>query len=218
VANRAAIKAEAEARKIPFIDLGETDATAWIAAGNKQTYHPTSGVIGTGVLSGEVVTSISHNTGGVYGVVPSAVISGGGGSGATASVTANGRLVSATVIDGGTGYTTAGVTVGGDGTGAQFTASVSGGRVTHLTLVNKGSGYTYPPPITIDGDGSGAIALSGWGYEVTAITVTNGGSGYTSPPSVSMNVPTSDGTHPNLGGHVYYAERLAYELQRLRNP
>jgi hypothetical protein len=216
VANRAAIKAEAEARKIPFVDLHESDTAAWITTANKQTYHPNVNVAGTPTVTAGAVTAISTAGGGVFGQVPNVEITGGGGTGATATATTTGRLVGATLIEGGGGYTTASVTVGGDGSGGAFTATLSEGRITGLTLTNEGSGYTYPPPITITGDGRGAFALVGWGLKVTAMNVTNGGSGYTSPPTVKCS--PADATHPPMQGHIYYAERLAYELQRLRNP
>lgn len=218
IANRDALKALCEARGIPFIDVGETDDTAWIVTGNKQTYHPTAAITGSLTRTGDVVTGITHTTGGVYASPPAATASGGGGTGCALSVTSNGRLVSATVINGGRNYTTASVTVGGDGTGATFDATITDGVITGLTLTNKGSGYTYPPPVTITGDGSGAIALSGWGYEITAIAITNGGTGYTSNPTLAITPAPSDGTHPPTGGHIYYAERLAYALANLSNP
>lgn len=61
------------------------------------------------VVSGGKVTEVSLNTSGMfYTTVPTVTISGGGGSGATASVVVlpNGRLQQLTLTNGGTGYTT----------------------------------------------------------------------------------------------------------------
>ena len=58
---------------------------------------------------------------------------------------------------GGSGYTTATVTISGNGSGASGTATVSGGKVTKVTVTSAGSGYTSATA-TISGDGSGATA------------------------------------------------------------
>lgn len=58
---------------------------------------------------------------------------------------------------GGSGYTTATVSISGDGSGATGTATVSGGKVTKVTVTNPGSGYTSATA-TISGDGTGATA------------------------------------------------------------
>jgi hypothetical protein len=58
------------------------------------------------------------------------------------------RLTGASVISGGSGYTTPHVLlVGGGGTGATATASVSQGVIFGIVLTNPGSGYTSPPTI-----------------------------------------------------------------------
>lgn len=60
-------------------------------------------------------------------------------------------------LAGGSGYTTASVSISGDGSGATGTATVSGGKVTKVTVTNAGSGYTTATA-TITGDGTGATA------------------------------------------------------------
>src|SRR5260370_42238959 len=69
---------------------------------------------------------------------------------ATANLTGN-FVTSITVVNGGSGYTSAPtVTItGGGGSGASATASVSGGAVTGITVNNAGLGYTSPPTVTI---------------------------------------------------------------------
>ncbi len=73
----------------------------------------------------------------------------------------NGALTGVSVTAGGTGYTSATVSIaGGGGTGATATATVSGGAVTRITLTNPGSGYQSTPLVTITGNGKGATAAA----------------------------------------------------------
>lgn len=67
-----------------------------------------------------------------------------------------------TVSVGGSGYTSAVVTVEDPSTGrtATATATISGGAVSAITVTDGGSGYSSAPSITIAGDGSGATATS----------------------------------------------------------
>jgi hypothetical protein len=77
--------------------------------------------------------------------LPDVTISGGGGSGATATMTlgSQGAITGVTVTDGGSGYTSAPtVTVNtSTGSGAVLTATVDNGVVTGITVTNGGSGY-----------------------------------------------------------------------------
>lgn len=68
-----------------------------------------------------------------------------------------GEIYTIEVTNGGSGYTSASVSIGGDGSGANATANIVGGSVDSITVTNYGSGYTVAP-ITITGDGSGAEA------------------------------------------------------------
>jgi len=71
---------------------------------------------------------------------------------ATASaITDFGFVVSATITNGGSGYSSppAVSITGGGGSGAAATASVSNGVVTGIVIANPGSDYTNPPAITI---------------------------------------------------------------------
>jgi len=69
----------------------------------------------------------------------------------------NGEIDSVTVTAGGSGYTTANVTINGDGTGATATATITAGAISAITVTSAGSGYSFAF-ITISGDGSGATA------------------------------------------------------------
>ncbi|PNX49317.1 MAG: hypothetical protein BV459_00255 [Thermoplasmata archaeon M11B2D] len=77
------------------------------------------------------------------------------------------------VLDGGSGYTTATVSIVGVGSGATATATISGGAITEVFIDaadSAGSGYFTEPVVTIVGDGSGA--------DVRAVLSPIGGHGY----------------------------------------
>lgn len=74
-----------------------------------------------------------------------------------------GPLLSISIIDGGSGYTSApDVTItGGGGIQATATCTISGGAVNTITITNEGEGFTHQPTITFTGGGgSGAIAVA----------------------------------------------------------
>lgn len=70
-----------------------------------------------------------------------------------------GTIDSIKIINGGTGYSAATVTITGDGTGAAATAVISGGIITKIVMSNIGSGYTYAS-VTITGNGDDATAYA----------------------------------------------------------
>jgi phage tail sheath protein FI len=61
---------------------------------------------------------------------------------------------------GGTGYTTATVTIAGDGEGAEAMAIIDAGVITGINVTRTGSGYTTAPTVTITGDGTGCTATA----------------------------------------------------------
>lgn len=82
----------------------------------------------------------------------------------------SGSIVSVTVTNGGSGYTTNGFPVtftGGGGSGAAGTAIVTAGAVTGVTMTSPGTGYTTAPSVTFTGSsgtgagGTGVIGLGG---------------------------------------------------------
>lgn len=82
-----------------------------------------------------------------------------------------GRIISITVTDGGTGYTTAPTVsiTGGGGTGATAVAEVVAGEVVSVTITNPGSGYTSAPTISFTGGGGmDAAATATVGGELPA--------------------------------------------------
>lgn len=77
-----------------------------------------------------------------------------------------GSVDSISVTDGGSGYTSATVTIGSpNGMGQNFvtataTATIVLGVITAINVTNPGSGYVTAPTITITGDGAGATATA----------------------------------------------------------
>ena len=141
-----------------------------------------------------VVLSIAVVDGGTeYTVAPTVTITGGGGTGATATSTIDsGAVDSITVTSGGTAYTSAPtVTITAPGITATATATTDGDEVNSITVDDGGSGYTSPPTVTITGgNGSGATATAVLLDDaVDSIAITNGGTGYTSVPAVTIDPP-----------------------------
>jgi len=121
---------------------------------------------------------------------PAMTIDGGGGSGATASVTVDGSISEITVTAGGSGYTSSPLVsiVGGNGAGAAATAIITKGVVSRILINDGGSGYTSQPQITIvGGGGSGATATASVRGPIKTVAITSGGASYTSVPTVSLS-------------------------------
>ena len=121
---------------------------------------------------------------------PALEITGGGGSGAAASVIVNGSLDRVDVTNEGSGYTDQPLIsiVGGGGSGATAQAVVTNGRVTRVLVGNPGTGYTSQPTISITGGGgSGALATAQVRGPISGINLTSKGTGYTSTPEIKLN-------------------------------
>lgn len=89
-----------------------------------------------------------------------------------------GTIESMIVVNGGSGYGAATVTVLGDGYGCTATAQVAGGKVVSITITDPGYGYTWTD-IVIGGNGTGAI--------VRAIMSPIGGHGYNAIDELNAN-------------------------------
>ena len=121
---------------------------------------------------------------------PTITVSGGGGSGATASVVVDGSITSIQVDNGGSGYTSSPLVsiVGGGGSGAAATAIITKGVVSRILMNSGGTGYTSQPSITIvGGGGAGATATAAVRGPIRSISVDAGGASYTSKPTVSLS-------------------------------
>ena len=165
---------------------------------------PFSGTTATAVAittSKGGITSLKEilltNTGAGYTTVPSIYITGGGGTGAAATCsieTTQKGLVSITVDDGGSGYSSVPVvTISSPSAGAAATSTIGlGGTVTQLTITNPGAAYSTAPTVTIAspsgvGNTATATATVGVGGTISALTITNPGSGYATPPVVTIS-------------------------------
>jgi hypothetical protein len=143
------------------------------------------------------------------------------GSNASVNATINeihGNIANIGVLQSGTGYYQANLTVRGGGyvhgvpavyidpptntnaTIAKASTSISStGGVSYINVVDPGSGYTEPPVVTIQGPSdihgtpasANAIVLHG---EIHRFEITNPGSGYTSEPIVFIDLPTRQAT------------------------
>jgi YD repeat-containing protein len=121
---------------------------------------------------------------------PSALFSGGGGSGASATCSASGSVTGCSVTNAGSGYTTAPTVVlqGGAGFGATAKATLAPSGIGQLPL-HTGAPYASAPAITITGGGgSGAAArVSNMGVIFYNGVSDSNGSGYTTAPSCTIS-------------------------------
>lgn len=112
----------------------------------------------------------------------------GAGTGATATATVVGGVITAvTLTSGGTGYSVA-PTVSFYGSGATFTTTVAGGKVTGVTVTAGGVGYVGTVETTVSGgSGQGAvIEATAYNGVIIAARVKESGYGYSSSPSVAV--------------------------------
>lgn len=126
-----------------------------------------------------------------------------------APVIVNGQIVSAIVINGGVGYTSATIEAIGAGEGALLSPNLSygdlntnqaniellavPGTIDAIKITNPGTGYfASNAVVTITGDGEGAEATATViGGKLSSITVTNTGSGYTHA-MVTISAPDAE--------------------------
>jgi hypothetical protein len=136
----------------------------------------------TAVITSTAISEINlTDPGSDYINAPEVEITGDGtGAKAIAILNDDGTVQKITILDGGTGYTTATITITPDaGTGAAATATTLGGSVSQITLTNPGSGYLSAPSVSFTGDGSGAVAKAQTrGGYVTSVALVSGGSGF----------------------------------------
>ncbi|MEY4754329.1 MAG: hypothetical protein RJA44_2004, partial [Pseudomonadota bacterium] len=155
---------------------------------------------------------ITMKTAGAGYITPPAVtISGGGGTGATATSTL--KIQELPVTRAGDGYTIAPlVTIASTAGGSGATAS-SELKLGSILITNGGSGYaasqngaavTFSVPQIKGGvQATGKLVVSGG--KVTGVTVTNAGSGYTAAPVFTMPAPAGTGTKVKATATVYGA-------------
>lgn len=107
-----------------------------------------------------------------------------------------------TVTAGGSGYTSATVTVsgpdaiGGTYTTATATASLIGGQVSTITVVVPGNGYVLTPTVTITGNGTGATATAAVSPH---LTTTQGQEVYTFASAAAVLQASTPGVKAVIG-------------------
>ena len=153
-------------------------------------------------LKGQV-TSVKVTKGGTgYLSTPTVKLTGGGGSGATATAVISGMVSSLKLNNGGTGYSTSTVATitGGGGSGATATITLNG-SVGTLSLTGSGSGYTANPTVTIVGTcktqpkATATIYTSGTNKgRVRTLSLTSAGAGCTGTFTVAISKPLTGTT------------------------
>ncbi|MCD4697819.1 MAG: hypothetical protein K8S16_16460 [Bacteroidales bacterium] len=176
------------------------------------------------VITDGEITSIAVNIpGSGYTAAPDVIISGNGtGATATASLGADGAVVSITVTNGGSEYTYASaspyITIYREN--AEATTNItSGGAVSSITLQNGGEGYIVPPNVTINSqtsEGSGATAViyssNISGGSINNITITNGGSIYRQHANYPQNAENSTIPVNGLNVKAYSGKPMIRDL------
>lgn len=162
--------------------------TAFGGSGTGATFTATQ-------VSGSVVSVKITNPGTGYrpGDIVQLAFSGGGSdnSAILQAVLSSNTVGHVSLLDGGSGYTSAPSVVftGGGGSGAIANATLSPTDVASINIAAGGSGYTSPPSVIITGGGgTGATATATISAgSVDTITINNPGSGYTSSPGVVLS-------------------------------
>ncbi len=119
---------------------------------------PAGGSDATGTAVGPFGMAVTVTDEGDYASAPTVTFSAptGGGTAATGTASITGVVKLLGLLNGGSGYTFANVSITGGGsgaTGATASATLTNGEVTSITLTNRGSGYTSAPTVSITGDG-----------------------------------------------------------------
>lgn len=159
-------------------------------------------------LAATTVSGIRILTQGVgYTSAPTVAITGGGGTGATATATvAGGSVTGFTITAAGSGFTSTPVVTltGGGATTQAIVQAVLTAAALNTTpgTITAGSGYINVPTVTfssLNGQGTGATATTSLtSGAVTAVTISAGGSGYTSTVTATISAPEGFATNWQL--------------------
>ena len=137
------------------------------------------------VTGGRVTRILVDSPGTGYTSQPDVAITGGGGSGATATANVRGPISSVMISNFGSGYTSLPQIRVNSGENALAQPIVINGRIVSIAIINSGNSYTTAPNVIINGDGFGAIAQATIGTfgedkgKVLSIQILNRGIGYT---------------------------------------
>lgn len=140
---------------------------------------------------GQFTIAITDGRGSGFTSAPSVIMSGGGGSGATATATVSGgRVTAITISSGGSGYTSAPAILisGGGGSGAVASATVAGGAVVSISLASISSVGTLHP-------GSGRQTRRNLVYRISSPSAPAPIGGPTTDPNSSFYNPTNFNQH-----------------------
>ena len=141
----------------------------------------------TGTVGSFTVT----NPGTGYATAPTAVLVGGSGTGAAATVqVVPGSIDGIHLTERGSGYNPSPVvtfTGGGSTRAATARAVTAAGKLTKIELLDPGAGYTSAPVVNIsDGGGGTAVATIGGAGTLESLSLISGGSGYAVEPVVTF--------------------------------
>ncbi len=162
--------------------LGVTAASFTAGAPGDKIYNTDSNGLTTASFTVDVIGDK------VYSVAPDVIISGGGGTGATATsvLNASSNVSGINIVFCGTNYTT------------EPTLALSGGTVdsgtTDTTFIGNTNQFTKAPTVTISsGTGATATPVLSVGL-ITDITLTAAGTGFTNAPTVAIAGGVISGT------------------------
>jgi hypothetical protein len=158
------------------------------------------------VLTADAVTSIVIDDPGYgYLTAPGVTMSGGAGTGATATATleAAGSIDSIVIDTAGADFSEPPIIsfTGGAGTGAAASAilnTTTAGGIAKIRIINAGKDYTSAPTLTIlpgtsGGTGATATATLSTTGKIKSVTLTNPGTGYTSQPTITFSGGSGSG-------------------------
>jgi hypothetical protein len=134
-------------------------------------------------------------------VAPTVSITGGGGSGASATVSIVGAVTSISCSNPGSGYTDIPSVTIASATSSNTASAHAVMQVASISIISAGSNYnTSSTTVTIGApSAAGVTAVAGTvsfgtGGTITGIQVASGGTSYTTRPSITITDPTSSGS------------------------
>jgi hypothetical protein len=168
------------------LNPGTIGSISVINGGSGYTLAPTltitggggTGATATANLNATSLSGLAGGGGSGYTSAPTVAIAAPQAGGTTATATANvanGTVVSYTITNAGSGYTSppAVTLTGGGGTGAAATATLTPTSIASVTVTNPGSGYFTAPSVTVESaiNRSASATVSLMPYGVSGIAI-----------------------------------------------